>query len=180
MIERSCGFESHPRHQVGNCRPVLVAALACIVLTCPPSRTRTYDQPLKRRMLYQLSYRGSAKIVHNFWRKRMRMLHMWCRAGGEMADAPGLGPGPARGGGSSPLLPTKYRAGCGAFGEDILRGTGEDSKASAGHPFSRTGRASRGERSEERRRRASAWPTLSARRRPGERAALDWQRLRGE
>lgn len=27
-----------------------------VVETCPPSRTRTYDRSLKRRLLYQLSY----------------------------------------------------------------------------------------------------------------------------
>ncbi len=33
-----------------------IAAAAAISFSCPPGRDRTYDPPLKRRVLYQLSY----------------------------------------------------------------------------------------------------------------------------
>lgn len=41
-------------------------------------------------------------------------------AGGEMVSAPGLGPGPARGGGSSPLLPTRLSTEEVGTGIDVL------------------------------------------------------------
>ena len=36
---------------------------------CPPTRTRTWDQPLKRRMLYQLSY-GRIYLANNVYGSR--------------------------------------------------------------------------------------------------------------
>ena len=70
------------------------------------------------------------------------------RAGGEMADAPGLGPGLARGGGSSPLLPTKQGGGREAFGDYVLCGKGENSNGERGVPVQQNGSRERGQAEE--------------------------------
>lgn len=38
-----------------------------LFLTCPPTWTRTKDQSLKRRVLYQLSYRRIEEVYRNCW-----------------------------------------------------------------------------------------------------------------